>query len=136
MQSLSDEERLVFTHAVMSILDHWQVSAAHQITILDLPKETRPRSLKRYREETPLPDISSVIERAEHLLGIAEALRTSFPHNIGMGTIWMNTPHRRFCNRSPLATILEDGYNGLIAVRSHLDCAFSWYLTEPKHSSP
>ncbi len=129
---MSNEERLALTHAVMSILNHWQVSAADQIAILNLPKETRPRSLKRYCEETPFPDITEVIERAEHILGIAEALRTSFPHNIGMGAIWMNTPHRRFQQRSPLATILEEGYNGLIAVRSHVDCAFSWYLTEPK----
>jgi uncharacterized protein (DUF2384 family) len=132
MQPLSDEERLAFTHAVMSILNHWQVSSTDQIKILDLPKEIKPRTLKRYRETTPLPDSSAVMERAEHLLGIAEALRTSFPHNISMGTIWMNTPHRRFDNRTPLTTIIEDGYNGIVAVRSHVDCAFSWYLTEPK----
>ena len=32
------------------------------------------------------------------------------------------------CLRTPLATMLEDGLQGIIAVRKHLDCAYDWYV--------
>jgi hypothetical protein len=69
------------------------------------------------------------MERVEHLLGIATALRTTFPHNSRMDAQWMRRTNRYFRRRSPLATIFEDGIEGLIRVRSHLDCAYAWTLT-------
>ncbi|HLO27512.1 MAG TPA: antitoxin Xre/MbcA/ParS toxin-binding domain-containing protein, partial [Anaerolineales bacterium] len=64
------------------------------------------------------------MERIEHLVGIADALRTSYPRNAYMASIWMNRINHRFDNRTPLAAMLEDGLNGIIAVRTHLDCAY------------
>jgi len=62
------------------------------------------------------------------LFGIADALRTSYPHNELMGAMWLRTAHRRFDQQSPISVMLNQGLTGLIAVRSHLDCAFDWQL--------
>ena len=74
--------------------------------------------------------------RTRHcLLGIIDALRTTYPRNVNMGPRWMNTPHRRMKERTPVHTMLEDGESGVITVLSELDCAYAWELsgsTTPK----
>jgi len=77
-------------------------------------------------DNTPLPEDPAVAERVEHLVGIADALRTTFPRNANMGLIWLHRRNARFNDRTPLATMLEDGLLGVIAVRAHLDCAWDW----------
>jgi hypothetical protein len=132
IQNISYQKRIALTHIVMDILEHWKIAAKDQINILDLPKSTRTRTLRRYHESTPLPEEANVMERIDHLLGIAEALRTTYPMNYDMTSRWINTAHRRFNNRSPLETMLEDGLDGLTSVRIHLDCAYAWGLTDEK----
>ncbi len=130
MQNVTEQKRIALTHVIIDILDNWKVKAADQITILDLPKGTKHRALRRYHENTPLPDDSNVMGRVEHLLGIADALRTTYPRNYEMGVYWINRPHRHFENRSPLEAMIEDGLDGLMSVRVHLDCAYAWSLTD------
>ena len=71
-------------------------------------------------------------ERIEHVVSIADALRTTYPLNPRMASRWVRQAHRRFGRRSPLAIIMRDGESGLIAVLSELDCTFSWDLTGSK----
>lgn len=123
------ERRLLLTRAVMSVLDSWGVNAADCVRILGLPEKTQGRMLRRYRDNTPFPESDDLDERLDHLVGIAEALRTTFPRNAQMGSSWMVKPHRRFNRQSPLSVILEGGLSGLINVRTHLDCAFGWERT-------
>ena len=119
-------ERLVQTQNVMLFLDACGLNAEQQVDILGLPAETRSRILRRFRDDTPFPDTPKVSERFVHLLGIIDALSTTYPCNAEMGPGWMHAPHRRFKKRSPLSTILEDGLGGLVSVRAHLDCTFAW----------
>jgi hypothetical protein len=72
-----------------------------------------------------------VRERVEHLLGIAEALRTAYPHNRQAGAIWLNRVNYRFDDRTPLAAMVEDGIVEILAVRMHLDCAYDWHVSGP-----
>lgn len=130
MQALSLEERVSLARMVVGVLDEWGIGAADQVAILSLPDGTPTRTLRRYRDDTPIPDDPAVLERVEHLLGIADALRTTFPTNRRMGAQWMNRPHRRFNQRTPVATLIEGGLSGLQTVRSHLDCAYAWQRTE------
>ncbi len=123
------EDRVVFTRAIIHLLDSWGVNAANQVALLALPAGTRPGAIRQYRQSTPFPEDAGVMERIEHLIGIADALRTSYPHNAHMGSIWMNKVNHRFDNRTPLAAMLEDGLSGVIAVRSHLDCAYDWHIS-------
>ena len=129
MHEMSHEDRIAMARAIIAILDSWGLSDSQQVAVLALPKGTPVRAVRRYRENTPLPDDDAVRERVEHVVGIAEALRTTFPRNSQMGPQWLREPHRRFAQRAPLALIVEEGLSGLIAVRSHLDCAFAWQQT-------
>lgn len=126
-ESLNQEERAALARGIMSILDKWGLSASEQVTLLNLPEKTPTRMLRRYRDDTPFPDIREVNERIEHIIGIADALRTSYPHNPSMGLVWMKQRNKRFQRRAPVTVMVEDGLDGIVAVRSHLDCAFDWF---------
>ncbi len=124
------EERIKVARGIMQLLERWGVDPEDQRTILGLPPDTRTRHLRRFRDNTPLPDTPEISERVEHLAGIADALRTACPRDPTRGALWINTPHRRFARRTPLATMIEDGLGGITAVRSELDCAYAWRRTE------
>ncbi len=130
MQDMNFDDQVAATRVIINILDTWGLRDSDQVAVLGLPEGTPARAVRRYRQDTPLPADPGVEERVEHLVGIAEALRTTFPRNANMGPQWMNEPHRRFNQRTPVATIVEDGLGGLIAVRAHLDCTFAWEKSE------
>ena len=135
MSSMSDmkkEDQLALTQAVMAILDSWGLPAEAQMMLLNLPKGTPSRVLRKYREHTPFPDDLAVMQRLEQIVGIADALRTSYPHNPAMGTMWLQQRNNRFQDRAPLAVMVDDGMEGLLAVRMHLDCSYDWHLDNKK----
>jgi hypothetical protein len=132
MINLSNQERLELGRLVINTLDDWGIRSSDQVTILALPGKVSGRSLRRYQDDTPLPDDPDVLKRVEHLLGIAEALRTTFPRNNKIGLIWLKQPCKRLRRRRPVDIMLEDGLSGLITLRTHLDCSFAWRETERK----
>ena len=129
MSALTGEDRAELARLVVNLLDDWGVKAADQVNILALPEGTPTRMLRRYRDNTPLPDDPDVLKRVEHLMGIADALRTTFPRNASIGLLWIKQPCRRL-RRRPIELIVEEGLSGLIKVRTHLDCSFAWRETE------
>jgi len=126
MSSYSPDNQVEITRHIMRVLDEWELPGKEIIKLLVLPRKIRLRNLDRFREGEAFPESIETMERIEHIAGIADALRTSFPRNAHMGILWMRTPHRRFQNQPPLAILSEQGLNGLRMVRSELDCAFSW----------
>jgi hypothetical protein len=134
MASLSAEQQVSVTRGVMNILDDWGLSAGDIIKILDLPASVRSRNVARFREDTPFPDEPRVMQRVEYLVRISDALRTYFPRNPEMRSIWMRRGNRRFGKKAPLALMVEGGENGLISVLSHLDCTYAWDRTGSKAS--
>lgn len=133
-QALSLEDRNSLTKAIMNILDTWGMQAAEQVAILDLPEKTPKRMLRRYRDDTPFPDTPEVMRRLEHIIGIADALRTTYPHNPQMGSIWMRRSNNRFQNKSPLQLIRDEGLDGILKIRTHLDCSFDWFEYKPSQN--
>jgi hypothetical protein len=130
MTGYSEQQRRALGQAVVHTLDEWGLSADDIITVLALPEKTRTRHVEKYRQgNATLPDDDTIFKRVEHLAGIADALRTTYPLNQKVGLIWLRSPHRRFRRRSPLQVIVDDGIDGLIKVRSEVDCAWSWQLT-------
>ena len=127
MFTISNENQLELTQVIIGLLDQWGVKDTAQINILGLPESTRSRVIRSFRKNTPIPLDDKVRERIDHIMGIADALYTSFPLNEMGGAMWMNRTNERFQNRSPLDAILEDGLDGLLAVRRHLDCAYDWH---------
>ena len=126
MNAYSEADRTCMAPQIITILDQWQLNTDEIVTILDLPSKTRGRQIEHYRRGQALPDQQTVLTRAEHIAGIADALRTSFPRNPGIAARWLATPLRRFRSRTPLSLMLEEGINGLCRVRAELDCSFSW----------
>lgn len=129
MFHLSEERQVLLTQKIMAGLDEWGLSAADQVSVLNLPEGTRTRKLRAYHEDTPLPKDDNVEFRAVRILGILDALRTTYPKNATMGGRWMKAPHRRFQNRTPIQVMLEDGNSGVNSVLAELDCAYAWELS-------
>lgn len=112
-----NRERLA--RMVVSLFDHWQVSASDQASLLGLSPDSRA-TVARYRKGEPLADNTDLLARAGHLLGIHKALRIVFPHDRDLAYRWVSTPNRRFRGQMPLE-ILKQGYEGILAVRRYLD---------------
>ncbi len=126
------EQQLLRTRKVMEALDEWGLSGEQILVVLDFPDTERSRHLAKYRKDTPFPENESVASRVQFLLGIIDALRTTYPRNLQMGARWMAEPHVRLKNRCPLQAMLEDGETGVVAVLSELDCAYAWELSGSK----
>jgi len=120
----AEDPRVKLTRYIMNLLDEWELNAEQQVGVLALPEGTRTRVLRSFREDTPFPETNDVNTRIEHILAIDDALHTTYPHSNKMGQLWMRRAHRRFRQRTPVNTIIEDGLQGLVSVRMHLDCSY------------
>ena len=118
-------DHVMITQITMRLMDDWGLESKQIIKLLDLPRNIRTRHLDKFRNGDAFPESDVTQQRIEHIAGIADALRTSYPRNMHMASRWLNTPHRRFKNRTPLATMV-DSESGLLEVRSELDCAYAW----------
>jgi hypothetical protein len=130
MTHFNEETRIELARLVMTLLDNWGLSNAEKHSILNFPDSSRIRSMRQYYNGKPLPDSTDVLQRVEHLVGIADALRTSYPLNERMPAFWLNKSNKLFGNRTPLNCMLQDGLDGIVAVRVHLDCAYDWEISD------
>jgi len=131
MKDMSDDEKVTFTRNMIALLDEWGVQDSDQVQLLGLSDDTRSRQIRSYRQGSSIlpEDETRVNEYIDHLLGIADALRTSNPCNYAAGAAWMNRENYRFKDRTPLNAMIEDGINSIVAVRIHLDCAYDWHIS-------
>jgi len=127
MRKLAKEDQVTLTVRIMEILDGWGMSSAEIISLIALPEKTPTRALRRYRDNTPFPISPELEERLEHIIGITDALRTSYPHNPQMGKMWIRQRSKKLNNQIPLQIILDDGLEGIIEIRKHLDCSYDWH---------
>ena len=130
MSDFSEEGRVELARLIMILLDNWGLSNSDKIKILDFPDSARVRSMRQYYNGKPLPNEPSILKRVEHIIGIADALRTSYPLNDHMPAFWLNKNNRLFKDRTPLNCMVEDGMDGIVAVRIHLDCAYDWEISD------
>ena len=133
LRELSHDDRVELSRQIVQLLDRWRVEGTDQVLLLGLPSDTAPRVLRRYRENTPLPNSPDINERIDHLLGIADALRTSNPCSAMADVIWLHSVNHRFDQRTPIDAMISDGLAGLLAVRTHLDCAYDWHLSGSRY---
>jgi hypothetical protein len=115
----SQDSRKRLAKMVMALFDHWGLSSADQALLLGLSAETRA-TIARYRKGAPLAENIDLLGRAGHLLGIHKSLRIMFPHDRDLAYAWVTTPNRRFEGKTPLS-IMQSGYEGLLAIRRYLD---------------
>jgi hypothetical protein len=127
-KNMDHGECVSLTRTIMAILDGWGLSGEAIMHILAIPNGVPLRALRRYRDNTPFPDDNLIYERVEHIIGIADALRTTYPHNPSMGVLWLQQTNKRFQDRAPLQVILDQGLQGLLEIRQHLDCSYDWHV--------
>jgi hypothetical protein len=115
------------TQAVMYALDDWKLEGEHILSVLALPDSVKVRHLAQFRKSRAFPDTPEVNERVRHIIGIIDALSTSYPTNPKMSLFWMTRRSKKFNDRSPIQVIVEDKLEGLITIRKHLDCSYDWF---------
>ena len=121
------------TRAVVRVMESWGLGTEHMSAALSLPLQAGAATFHRYREgQESLPDDDTVLRRAQYMLRISDALRTTYPRNPEMAPHWIRRGHRRMGRRTPLDVILAGDEAGIIAVLSELDCTFSWDMTGSK----
>ena len=131
----SKEKMLEITATVVNYLDQWQLNSEEVMNILGIP-DVKPRHLPKYRkQDTALPQTDEIFSRIDHIVGIADALRTTFPFSDKMRVMWLRKPHRRFRKNTPLSVILKDGVDGLMRVRVEVDCAYGWAIGDAMNAA-
>lgn len=127
MINMSADEQIALTVRIMEILDGWGMTSEEIISVIALPEKTPTRALRRYRDKTAFPVSVELEERLDHIIGITEALRTSYPHNPNMGKMWIRQRSKKLNNQIPLQIIVENGLEGIVEIRKHLDCSYDWH---------
>jgi len=107
---------------LMKMFELWRLSTEEQLDALGLSKDNRT-ALKRYREGHAISAGRDMLDRAGNLLAIHKNLRLLFPRNPELRYTWMKTRNKAFHGRTPVETIQEMGFSGLLYVRSYLDRA-------------
>jgi uncharacterized protein (DUF2384 family) len=127
----NQEQMLLLTESIINYLDEWKLSPEQMVNILGLPKSTKSRHVQQYRNMSKaLPQTDDTMKRIDHIRGIADALRTTFPFSNQMRYLWLRKPHRRFSRQRPLEVILNEGVDGLVRVRMEVDCAYGWSISD------
>ena len=126
------EELKAITQGVMTYLDGWNLSAEQVLAVLGLSEVAKKRHLQSYRMgDKAFPESADLMIRMDHIVGIADALRTTFPFSDKMRLLWLRKPHRRFKKNTPLAVIMaDDSPNGLLKVRMEVDCNYGHVISE------
>lgn len=131
LEQLSDSQRNDLTRAVMRYLDSWTLSSEQIIRLLDLPELMRSRQLAHFRSGMKaFPNDQGTWNCVDHIIGISDALRTTYPFSDEMRLTWIRKPHRRFKQQTPLEVMLNEGESGLLKIRIDVDCAFGWKISE------
>lgn len=124
------------TQQVLQQLSTWQLSAEDILHLLGLSTDIKPRHLQSYlKGDRALPDSPELQVRLEHLVGISEALATTFPFSAEMRVMWLRRPHRRFQSQTPLAVMMTEGVDGLQKVRMDVDCAYSYAIADAMYAA-
>ena len=115
----------------MRYLDTWQLSSDQVIKLLSLPESVRTRHIAHFRSGMKsFPEGKDIWNSVDHIIGICDALRTTYPFSDEMRASWIRKPHRRFKQQTPLEVMLNEGESGLLKVRIDIDCAFGWKISE------
>ena len=104
---------------LVKLFEHWELPRCDQASLLGLSPAS-PATIARCRRGEPLANNADLLARAGHLLGIHNALRITFAHDVDLAYRWVRVPNRRFGGQAPINT-MKMGFEGLLAVRRYLD---------------
>lgn len=119
---IQSADRGALAKMISKLFELWKLTTEEQLELLGLAVANRA-ALSRYRKGEPLATNRDLLERVGYLLGIHKNLRLLFPHNRELAYTWMRTRNIAFEGRTPVETIQEWGFPGLLMVRAYLDRA-------------
>jgi len=115
-------DRAELAKMTMKLFEHWKLTTEDQLSLLGLSTSNRA-ALTRYRKGEPLAPNRDLLDRVGILLGVHKSLRLLFPRNRDLAYAWMSTRNRAFEGLTPVETIKQWGFAGLLMVRAYLDKA-------------
>lgn len=124
--TLSHDERSHLARALMHLFDQWDLDLEQRVALLDLPDDTKTRTLTRYRNGEPIPEGGDLLVRAKYLLGIQHSLEIALPMNAAIIQAWPTTENSSLQNRRPLDVMLEHGVDGMKQVYDLLTANEDW----------
>lgn len=126
LYDLDEQRRSDLAKQLLLVLNEWGIEPEHQIILLGLPDDTRPRTLNRYRTGTPFPEDESFLQRAHYILSIKNAVDSIYPHNEKAASYWVTTSNWFFNDKTPLEIMLAQGIEGMKQVIDHLNGTDQW----------
>ena len=115
-------DRTKITPMLLKLFELWQLSNEEKLAALGLSTENRA-ALSRYKRGEPISASRDMLDRAGNLLAIHKDLRLLFPNNPDLAYVWMKTKNKAMHGNTPIGTIVDMGFPGLLYVRSYLDRA-------------
>lgn len=120
----ADVDRSKITPMLLRMFELWDLTTEEKLAALGLSTDNRA-ALTRYKKGEAISASRDMLDRAGNLLAIHKDLRLLFPRNPELRYAWMKTRNKAFHGNSPIETIVEMGFPGLLYVRSYLDRAIS-----------
>jgi Protein of unknown function (DUF2384) len=115
-------DRSKITPMLLKLFEIWDLTSEERLAALGLSTENRA-ALSRYKRGEAISSSRDTLDRAGNLLSIHKSLRLLFPKNQELAYSWMKTKNRAFHGNTPIDTIVDMGFPGLLYVRSYLDRA-------------
>ncbi|MEQ1601388.1 MAG: MbcA/ParS/Xre antitoxin family protein [Methylophilaceae bacterium] len=115
-------DRAKITPMLLKLFELWNLSGEEKLAALGLSTDNRA-ALTRYKKGEAISSSRDMLDRAGNLLAIHKNLRLLFPNNPDLAYAWMKTRNRALHGNTPIGTIVDMGFPGLLYVRSYLDRA-------------
>lgn len=115
-------DRTKITPMLLKLFELWNLSGEEKLAALGLSADNRA-ALTRYKKGEAISSSRDMLDRAGNLLAIHKNLRLLFPNNPDLAYAWMKTRNRALHGNTPIGTIVDMGFPGLLYVRSYLDRA-------------
>jgi antitoxin Xre/MbcA/ParS-like protein len=117
-----EQQRKVLGKAFFNLTKHWVLTREEEAGLLGWTYKQKRTKVDSLREgNTVLSQDRDKIERILDLLNIHKSLRVLFPYDREAVYQWVKIPRERFGGYSALEVMLEDGKEGISAIRRYLD---------------
>lgn len=114
----------MITPMLMSLFDLWHFTSLEKLSALGLSESNRS-VLSKYSRGGSISSSRDSKDRAGILLDIHKNLGQLFPENPEQRYTWMKTRNKAFDGRTPIETVVEMGFPGLLFVNSYLIASLS-----------
>jgi len=123
---ITNEQKNQLTFRLMQVMENWKLEDQDQVALLGLSDSLKPRHLYLYRRGDKSFDFNqTTMNRSEMIMGIHEALGTTYPTNREYASIWLKRSVKKFKQKAPLELMLS-GETGMKRVWHFLDCTQGW----------